>query len=169
MQLYRPVLTQHRLQRFVLWTLVMLSWLAAILFGHRKLDARRAHQRGDVSLHSLTRLVTALLLVRALHIVGRAPNRRCVPYWLRGRDKIPTHFRRSFLGAKLRRRLTHPDPATHIAQLIALLRNLDKHAAHLAHCMLHRRRRLWRRVPAIASAALILGVPAPTPAFADSS
>jgi hypothetical protein len=78
------------------------------------------------------------------------------------------HFIRSLLGARLRRQLRHKDFATRIAQLTQLLRNLDQHARRLAQ-RLRRLRRLWREVPAIAPAALMLGPPAPSPALADSS
>jgi hypothetical protein len=114
-------------------------------------------------------MITGLLMIRALHIDGLAPRRRTVPHWMRGRDKMQTHFVRSVLGARLRRLLKHADPATHIAHLIAFVRNLDKHAAHLAYCMRHCRRRLWRRVPEIAPAAQFFTAPAPMPALADSS
>jgi hypothetical protein len=81
----------------------------------------------------------------------------------------PQPFRRSLLGSKLRRLLSHKDFAAHIRQLIAFLRNLDTHAAHLAHCMRRRRRRLFRTLPSIAPASALTGAPTPPPAFADSS
>jgi hypothetical protein len=49
-----------------------------------------------------------------------------------------------------------------------VLRNLDVYARRLMQRM-RNLRRLWRLIPQIAPAALILGAPAPMPAFADSS
>jgi hypothetical protein len=168
MKLHRPILTQHRLQRLVLWTLTVLTWFGAVLFDNRPIRRRHAHQRGDISLAWLTRMVSALIMIRALHIIGRTPRPR-PRYWMRGRDTRPSHFQRSLFGAGLRRMLKHKHPATHLAQLSTILRNLDAYAAHLARCMRGRRRRLFRRVPPIAPAVLFLGSPAPTPAFSDSS
>ena len=168
MKLHRPVLTQHRLQRSILWTLAMLSWFAAVLFDNRPIGKRHAKQRGGLSLAWLTRMVSALIMIRALHIIGRTPPLR-QRYWMRGCDTRPSHFIRSLLGARLRRALNHKDPATHVAQLMRVLRNLDSYAAHLARCMRGRRRRLFRTLPSIAPATPLLGAPALPPAFANSS
>ncbi len=168
MKLHRPVLTPHRLQRYILWTLAMLSWFAAVLFDNRTINTRRFHQRGHISIAWLTRMVSALIIIRALHMIGRSPRPRH-RYWMRGRDTRPSHFQRSLFGARLRRLLKHKDPATHMAQLTRVLRNLDTHAAHLARCIRGRRRRLFRTVPPLAPAVALYGAPASSPAFADSS
>jgi hypothetical protein len=168
MKLHRPILTQHRLRRLVLWTLATLSWFAAVLLSNRPITRRHAMQRGDICLAWLTRAVSSLLMIRALHIIGRTPRLR-PRYWMRGRDTRPSHFLRSLFGARLRRMLKHKDPATHIAQLICVLRNLHAYAAHLARCMRGRRRRLFRTLPPMAPAVTLRGAPAPTPAFSDSS
>ena len=168
MKLHRPILTQHRLQRLVLWTLTLLSWFAAVLFANRPISRRHAEQRGDICLAWLTRMVSALIMIRALHIIGRVPPAR-PRYWMRGRDTRPSHFQRSLFGSRLRRMLKHKDPATHLAQLSTILRDLDAYAGHLARCMRGRRRRLFRTLPRIAPNVLFLGAPASLPAFADSS
>jgi hypothetical protein len=167
MHLYRPILTQHRLQRLVLWALTMLHWIAAMLSGGGRSSARHVNQRGDVSLGGLTRMITALLMIRAAHIVGRP--RRPVHYWRFGRRLRCEHFRRSLLGSKLRRVLKHKHAATHIAQLIAILRDFDEHAAYLAQRIRLMRRYFLRTTPSIAPADLFLGAPALPPAFSDSS
>jgi hypothetical protein len=165
MPTHHPILTSHRLQRYILWALAILSWIAGVLGGHR-VSARHRAQRGAISCAWLTRLVANLLLIRAAHF---ARFRRCAPqYWRHGRDLRRSHFHRSLLGGKLRRALRHKDFATHIAQLIAVLRDLDAYAKQLARNS-YRRRRLWRRVPAIAPAEIILGASALPPAFANSS
>jgi hypothetical protein len=166
MQAYRPILTRHRLQRLVLWALAMLSWIAAVLAG-RHVNRRHIEQRGDISLAWLTRLIVNLLMIRAAHI-GRFKRRGPTRYWRHGRDLRRRHFHRSLLGAKLRRALKHKDLVTHIARLIAVLRDLNTYAAELAR-NIRRRRRLWHTTPPIAPAIALLGAPAPSPAFSDSS
>jgi NAD(P)H-dependent flavin oxidoreductase YrpB (nitropropane dioxygenase family) len=151
MKPYRPILKHHRLQRLVLWALVMLQWIAAALAGHG-IGRRHLAQRGDVSLAWLTRFATDLLFIRATHI-GRLRLRGPTRYWRHGRDLRRRHFRRSLLGARLRRALKHKNLVTHIARLIGVLRDLDAHATRLWR-NLRRRRRLWRTTPPIARSAL---------------
>jgi hypothetical protein len=162
----RPLHTKHRLQRYILWTLAMLQWIAAVLSG-RDVSGRRLAQRGGVSLAWVTRRVTYLLLIRAGRI-GRFQRRGRIHYWRHGRDLRRRHYLRSLLGAKLRRALKHKDFAKHVANLIDVLRNLDKYAAQLAH-NLRRRHRLWRIAPPLAPAAALCGALACAPVFADSS
>lgn len=166
MQTHRPILTQHRLQRLILWALAMLSWIAATLLADHSVNARHRAQRGDISFAWLTRLVTNLIFIRATQI-GRF-RRRPIIYWRHGRDLRRRHLRRSLLGSRLRRALKRKGAAEQIAQLIAVLRNLDAHAARLAHNVRHRRR-LWRNTPAIAPADALRGRVAFAPALADSS
>ena len=71
-------------------------------------------------------------------------------------------------GAKLRRALNHKHAATHVAQLITVLSNLDVYAARLAYRLRHLRR-VWRIMPPIAPGGTIYGAPASSPAFSDSS
>jgi hypothetical protein len=169
MQLHRPIITQHRLQRLILWTLALLHWIAAVLFANRPAHARHWRQRGDTSLTHLSRWTAALIMTRALHLLRAHPRRRRFHYWRRTFSARPSGFCRSLLGAKLRGALKHKDPATHIAQLIAVLRDLDTYAARLAFRMRHRLRRLLRAWLMIAPVAPMLGPPGPPPAFSDSS
>ena len=169
MQTYRPILKQHRLQRLVLWALAMLQWLAAVLFSDRPVSFRHIQRIEDTTLSGLQRLVTGLVMARALNLLARPRRSGRIHYWRRGRNMRPRHWVRSLLGSKLRRALRHKDIATHIAQLIAVLRNLDKHAAHLAQRMRCKLRRLWRTTPPIAPATALCGTPPPLPAIANSS
>ncbi|HYD72581.1 MAG TPA: hypothetical protein VEF55_05550 [Candidatus Binatia bacterium] len=154
-----PIFTEHRRKRLTLWALTVLGWLMSVLFGDRDVSFRHLKQRLDyVFLDELTGTTRALLIARALQFAKvRMPRR--LHYWKHGRSLRRAHFMRSFLGAHFRRLLTHRDLKTHIAQLIDVLRKLDSHARRLAQRMrtLHR---LWRIVPPIAPAALILGPPA---------
>jgi hypothetical protein len=169
MQHQRRHLTQHRFRRIILWTLALLTWIAAMLFGDRAVTFRHFQQRTDlISLPWLTSLVGKLLIIRAAQLARlRGPKR--VRYWRRGRDLRRPHILRSVLGARVRRALRHRDIATWIANLIAVLRNLDAHAAPLAHRLRRGRPRLWRIPPPIAPAPLRHGAPASPPAFSDSS
>ena len=169
MQLFRPILTQHRLQRLALWLLTLLHWIAAIICANRPAHARHRRQRGDISLAWVSHWVGALITVRALNTLRPRPRRMRFLYWRPAFNTRPSHFQRSLYGAKLRRALKHKDPATHIAQLIAVLRNLDAHAAALALRIRSRLRRLLRAWLAIAPATRLLGAPALPPPLADSS
>lgn len=164
MQIYRPILNQHRLQRAILWALALLAWVAAILSGAIHPKARHLRQRGDID---LVRLVRTLLAIRALNML-RMRLRHRVHYARHGRSLYPSHFMRSFFGAKLRRALTHNDHAQRVAKLIHVLRNLDAYAAHLLK-RFKRMRRVWTIAPPIAVFDIALGPPAPPPAFSDSS
>jgi hypothetical protein len=168
MQFHRPFLPQHRFQRLVLWALALLSWIAAILSGDRIVTKRHERQRFDTSLPWLTSLVGKLLLARAGQLARRRRRKRII-FWRRGRDLHRPHILRSALGSRLRRRLRHKDTRTWIANLIAVLRSLDAHAAPLARRLRRGLTRLWRTWAPIALATLLLGAPAPSPALADSS
>jgi hypothetical protein len=168
MQFHRLILNQHRLRRLALWTLAVLSWIAAMLFSDRPVTFRHVQQRFDlISLPWLTSLVGKLIIVRA----GELARLRCAKhiYWRRGRDIRPPHLFRSVLGARLRRALTHKDARVWIANLIAALHNIDVHAARLAKRLRRGLTRLWPTRSAIALAVPSLGPPAPPPAFSDSS
>jgi hypothetical protein len=169
MKTYRPILTQHRLQRLALWLLTLLHWIAAILSANLPAHARHRRQRGDISLAWVSRWVGALVTVRALNMLRPRPRRMRFLYWRPTFNARPSHFQRSLFGAKLRRALQHKDPATHIAQLIAVLRNLDTYAAELALRIRCRLRRLLRAWLEIAPATPLHGAPAPSPALTDSS
>jgi hypothetical protein len=163
-----PIFTEHRRKRLTLWALTVLGWLMSVLFGERDVSVRHLNQRlHHVFLDQLTGVTIALLVSRALQFAKvRMPRR--LHYWRHGRSLRRAHFMRSFLGAGFRRVLKHRDLKTRIAQLIAVLRDLDAHARRLAR-RLKQLRRLWRLVPQIAPVALILGPPACSPAFSDSS
>ena len=163
-----PLFTDHRRKRLTLWALTVLGWLMSVLFGDRDVSVRHLKQRLDyVFLDELTDITRALLVSRALQFAKvRMPRR--LHYSKHGRSLRRTHFMRSFLGAHFRRLLAHKDLKTRIAHLIAVLRDLDSHARRLMQRM-RRLHSLWRIVPHIAPAALILGPPAPSPAFSDSS
>jgi hypothetical protein len=164
MKHHRHLPTQHRLQRLTLCTLALLHWIAAIFSGLTP-TARQRAQRGHISLAGLKRRVIALIIFRALRLIG---PRRSVPHWRHGRDLGRSHFMRSLLGAKLRRALNHKHAPTHVAQLIAILRDLNAYVERMAYRLRHLRR-LWRIMPAIAPAAPRYGAPAASPEFSDSS
>jgi hypothetical protein len=163
-----PFFTEHRRKRLTLWALTVLGWLMSVLFGDRDVSVRHLNQRLDyLFLDELTDVTRALLVSRALQFAKvRMPRR--LHYWRHGRSLRRAHFMRSFLGARFRRLLAHRDLKTRIAQLIAVLRDLDTHARRLMQRM-RKLHRLWRIVPRIAPAALMLGPPAPPPAVCDSS
>ena len=163
-----PIFTEHRRKRLTLWALTVLGWLMSVLFGARDVSVRHLNQRlHHVFLDQLTGVTTALLVSRALQF-AKVRLRARLHYWKHGRSLRRAHFMRSFLGARFRRLLNHQDLKTRIAQLIAVLRNLDTHARRLMQ-RVRKLHRLWRIVPHIALAALILGSPASPPAFSDSS
>jgi hypothetical protein len=169
MHSHRPILTQHRLQRLALWLLTLLHWIAAIWSANRPAHARHRRQRGDISLDWVSRWVGALITVRALNMLRPRPRRMRFLYWRPAFNARPSHFQRSLYGAKLRRALKHKDPATHIAQLIAVLRNLDAHAADLALRIRCRLRRLLRAWLEIALSTPLSGARALSPPVTDSS
>jgi hypothetical protein len=167
MHSHRSILTQHRFQRLVLWTLTMLSWIAAVLSANRAVSARHRRGRFDISLPWLTQLVGKLLIVRAGQLARR--RRKRIVYWRRGRDLRRSHLLRSALGARLRRKLKHQDIRVWLANLIGVLRDLDAHAAPLAQRLRRGLTRVWRWWGPIAPAVALCGAPAPMPALADSS
>jgi hypothetical protein len=162
----RSKLTAHRRQRIILWALTMLHWFAKTLLDYRIVTKRHLAQRGDYSLHWLTRLVTNIALHRARDFLGRVPNIK--HHRRHGRDLRRRHIRRSLIGARVRHALKHKDIATHIARLIEALRNIDHTARQLAK-RYRRLRRLWSIKPPIAPCAARYGALAPSPASCDSS
>jgi hypothetical protein len=164
----RRFLTQHRFQRLILWTLAVLTWTAAILSNTRDVSARHQRQRFDLSLPWLTRIVGELLIVRAGRL-ARLRRNKPIRYWRRGRDLRRRHLMRSILGSRLRRALRHKHTVTWIANLIAVLRNLDTHAAQLAQRLRRGLTRLWRICAPIAQIIAQYGAPASPPAISDSS
>jgi hypothetical protein len=168
MQSHRPILNQHRLRRLALWTLAVLSWIAAICFGERAVALRHFRRLDLISLPCLTRLVGRLLIMRAAHLARLRPPAR-IRYWRHGRDLHRPHMFRSVLGARLRRALKHKDIRAWIENLICILRNLDAHATPLARRLRRGLTRLWRTWTALALVSPLLGPPAPPPALSDSS
>jgi hypothetical protein len=140
MQIRTPLLTRHRRQRLVLWTLAMLSWIAVVLFSGKHLNHRQLRQRHRrLSLEGLTRTVIQLTLLRAAEL-GRWRRGRRLRFFQHGRDLKRRHYIRSMLGARLRRQLGGKSIAARIANLIAVLRNLDTFARALSRRHLTR---LW--------------------------
>lgn len=164
MQINRPILTQHRFRRLVLWMLLLLNWIAAMPGA---ISSRRMNQRGDVSLPWLKQAVTTLLMIRALRLIR--PPRHHVHRWHCGRRLRRAHFRRSLLGSKLRRALGGKDFLAGVTQLMAVLRNLDTHARLLARRMRHKMRRYFRIAPPIEPAVRLAPRPLFRLASADSS
>jgi hypothetical protein len=169
MKTRRPFLTTlHQRQRLALWALAVLQWIAAVLFGGRRIAVRHLRQRCErASLEGLTRLVINLMIVRARELAGQRPRKR--RFWRHGRDLRPCHLIRSLLGSKLRLVLRSKDLASRIAALIAALRDLDRHARHLAQRMRRRLTRLWAIAPAPSPATCLEQMLTSAPAFADSS
>jgi len=160
MHSHRPILNQHRLRRLALWTLAVLSWIAAMLFHDRALTFRHVAQRLDlISLPWLTELVSKLLINRAAQLARLRPPKH-IRYWRHGRDLHRPHILRSALGARLRRALRHKDIRTWLENLIHVLRNLDGYATPLAKRLRHGLTRLWRSWSSTARSAAFSGAPA---------
>ncbi len=169
MHSHRPILNQHRLQRLALWTLALLSWIAAMLFDERALALRHLQQRyGLISLPRLTSFVSKLLIARAAQL-ARLRRRKRIIYWRRGRDLHRPHILLSVLGSRLRRKLRSNDLRTWLAKLMDVLRNLDAHAAPLARRLRRGLTRLWRTWSGIAPVFALHAAPASPPALSDSS
>lgn len=166
MQAYRPILTRHRRQRFVLLALAMLHWIAAVLEGLH-IDPRRLRQRGGLGVDRLARFVGLLIYTRAAELA--AGRRIPLSLWRYGRDVRRRHMVRSLLGSRVRRTLRHKDMRARIAKLIDALRSLEAHAQRLARRLRRRLTRLCAIAPAPTAAVPLLGPPAPSPALADSS
>lgn len=168
MQTHRPILTQHRRQRLVLWALTLLSWMSAMLLSDSAVAPRRMSQR-MFSLPWLTDLVGNLLFVRAVELARLRQRKRPV-LWRHGRDRRRAHFMRSMLGARLRRRLKHKTARLWAANLIAVVRNLDAHATALARRMRRGFTRLWRTWDQpVALAATMPDGPSSSLAFSNTS
>jgi hypothetical protein len=170
MYLPKRHLSKHRRARLIAWTLAILAWLAWAFSAERAPQRRHMRRRyGFISLEGLARTIALLVVSRAGELA--CMRRRANPFFarVRGRQRWPRHIKRSIIGARLRRRLKHPDFATRVAILAAAAANLDAWAT--AHIKKLRRgmTRLWAIAPASAPAApLITLVRAPT-FFADSS
>ena len=167
MQTAKRHLTKHRRQRIILWTLAMLTWIAAVLFGDRNVAARHWRQRGDISLDALKRMVIQLMIIRAGELARI--RRRTIRFHKRGRDLRLGHLYRRVLGSKLRRALTRKNVAARVLTLIAVLSNLDLYASQLAVRLKRRLTRLWPIGSVPLPAILLSGDLASSPALADSS
>ena len=166
MHIQKRHLTRHRRQRYVLWALAMLAWIASVFAGSR-ITSRQAHQRGDISLQGLTRMVMELVVIRAGEVARI--RRRNLAFFKRGRDLRRSHLLRSVIGSRLRRTLKRRDIAAHIANLIAVLRDLDAFARPVAQRLRRGLTRLFPITRIAPSFDTILGPPAPTPALTDTS
>ncbi len=138
-----------------------------MLFAEETVTARQMRQRAGVSLAGLTRMIVQLAIVRAGELSGL--RRRRLTYFKRGRDLRTRHLFRSLIGSRLRRRLKHKNPATRIAILIGVLRDLDGFARPLAQRMRRRLTRLWPIAARALAAAHCEEPPALPPALADTS
>jgi hypothetical protein len=167
MQTAKRHLTRHRRQRIVLWTLAMLTWIAAVLLGDRNVAARHWRQRGDISFDALKRMVIDLMIIRAGELART--RRRTLRFHKRGRDLRLAHLYRRVLGSKLRRALKRKDIAARVALLISVLRNLDAYARPLAARLKRGLTRLWAITAMPMSAEAVFRASAPLPALADSS
>jgi hypothetical protein len=166
MQIQKRHLSRHRRQRLVLWALAMLTWIASVFAG-KAISLRHAHQRGDISLDWITRMVMQLAIIRAGELARL--RRRRPTFFKRGRDLRRRHLLRSVIGSRLRRKLKHKDLATRIAILIAALRDLDSIARPLAQRMRRGLARLWAITAGPMLADITLEAPPSPPALADSS
>jgi hypothetical protein len=166
MHIQKRHLTRHRRQRYVLWALAMLAWIASVFAG-RRITSRQAHQRGDISLQGLTRMVMELVVIRAGELTRI--RRRSLAFFKRGRDLRRGHLLRSVVGSRLRRTLKRRDIAAHIANLIAVLRDLDAFARPVAQRLRRGLTRLFPITRIAPSFDTMLRPPAPTPALTDSS
>ena len=139
-----PIITDHRRKRLTLWALTVLGWLAAVLFGES--DAHYRHlPNASTSLPRLPRASPSRSWSRArCNSPSRAPRR--LHYWKHGRSLRRAHFRRSLLGARLRRLAQSQRPGERIAQPHRAPAQLDTHARYLAQ-RLTKLRRLWRKCP----------------------
>ncbi len=164
----RPILTQHRLRRVALWLTVLLAWMALVLIGDRRPLARHARRRSGYTLKQISYWVSELMMARALDMLPDVfPD--AFPYWRRNFNAFFSHFRRTVLGARLRRVLDHRNPAACIANLIAVLRNLDAYAAQLADRVRYGLTRFLSACLTPSAAPALMSPCGPCPAFADSS
>jgi len=168
MHLAKRHLPKHARARLIAWALAMLMWLGAALTG--AIAVRPRHQRQRVDLDALTNLaflVKRLIISRAGDFARlRRPKRFGVAY--RGRPIARRGLIRALIGSHLRRTLKRKDVFKHICALIAALRHLDTHAAHMAKRL---RRKLTRLAPVLATpcASAPLRSPADTHAVANDS
>jgi hypothetical protein len=159
----RFLTSSHQRRRLALWAAAMLMWIGALLFAAPQVSARQFAQRHRrLSLDGLTRLVINLMLVRAGELARRRVPRR-FRFHARGRDLKRRHYMRSLVGSRLRRVLKPKNIAARIANLIAVLRDLDSYARQLGQ---RRPTRLWPIALTPETAALVLAAPAASPACA---
>jgi hypothetical protein len=125
-----PIIINQRLARLFAWAGLWLVWAGAFLSGvscsfrkTRKLEAPRR------SIASMTRLVIAILLVRATHFVTHIEHgpRAYGPNAYRR-----LHCRRAYVGAVFRQKFRAPTLLGRIAELSDALRNPEKYARALA-------------------------------------
>lgn len=164
----RPVLTQHQLRRVALWLMAVLAWTALVFMGDRRPLARHRRRRSGYTLKQLSYWVSELMMAHALDMLPDIfPD--AFPYWRRNFNGFVSHFRRTVLGARLRRVLDHRDPAACIANLITVLRNLDAYAAQLADRVRYGLTRFLSACLTISPAPTLVSPFRASPAFADSS
>lgn len=146
MHLAKRHLPKHARARLIAWALAMLMWLGAALSGAIAVKPRHQRQRVDLyALTHLTLLVKRLIISRAADFARLRPPKR-VGTAYRGRPIARPGLIRALIGSHLRRALKRQDIFKHICALIAALRHLDVHAAHIAKRM---RRKLTRLAPVL--------------------
>jgi len=125
-----PLLSPHRTARFIRWAVLMLEWLAALLFADARASRRRIRQRyGLISFAWAYRLLRALVIIRAVQLTGL--RARAGP---RPRNGAPAGFRRrvnrnavmrATFGARARKALNACNTLGRIQRLIAAFSDLD--------------------------------------------
>lgn len=178
MQLSRkPLVSNHRLARYLAWTGALLAWFARGQPARTRADARHQRRYGHLGIAALTRFVRNVIILRAIQLLcpyasvsarrrierpaatpfgcklGRSPRRRLRPFaggWLRRQLKVRGNF------------------AQRVAHLISALRHYRGLAAYLAW---KRRRFVWKCAIILvwSAPARIGGVLTPAPLAADSS
>ena len=126
-----PLLNPHRTARVVRWAVLMLAWLAALLFaGAPHANRRHIRQRyGFASFAWAYRLLRALVMIRAVQLTGlRArpgpPPRNAAPAGFHRRTVRAASMRATF-GARARKALRARTTLERIQRLIAAFSDID--------------------------------------------
>ena len=146
-----PLLSPHRTARFIRWAVLMLEWLAALLFADAPADRRRIRQRcGLISFTWAHRLLRALVIVRTVQLGNvRArpgpPPRNAAPAGFHRRIRRAATARATF-GARARKALHARTTLERIRRLLAAFSDID---GFTRRYMLARARRRLTRLCAI--------------------
>jgi len=170
-----PLLNPHRTARVIRWAVLMLEWLAALLFADAPANRRRIRQRyGLITFSWAYRLLRAIVTVRAVQLAGL--RRRLSPA---PRNTAPAGFRRRIrrapsarviFGARARKALSARNTLERIRRLIAAFSDID---GFTRRYMLARAVRRLTRLCAIVMlappAAAVRSLAAPSLTSADTS